>query len=255
MNANEGESERKQITGRAGIVALGTLVSRLLGLGRDIALAALFSRAATDAWLIAWQLPNLLRQIFAEGAVQTAVLPVLSKIKEQEGDEAAARYFRAMRGLSLCLLVLVSLLGVLFAPLLVELFAAGFRDKPGQFARTVQLTRWVFPYIFFMGTAALGVAALNTHRRFVVTSFAPALLNVAFMIAAVALPGLLGAQGEERILAMAFGGLAGGVLQVVAQWPSLRAIGYLTAPSFEWNHPGVGGARAPRPPPHPGLGG
>lgn len=239
MNANEGERERRQITGRAGVVALGTLVSRLLGLGRDMALAALFSRAATDAWLIAWQLPNLLRQVLAEGAVQTAVLPVLSQIKEQQGDEAAERFFRAMRGLSLFLLILVSLLGVLFAPFLVELFASGFRARPGQFERTVSLTRWVFPYIFFMGTAALGVAALNTHRRFVVTSFAPGLLNVSFLVFALTLPGLLGAQGKERILAMAFGGLAGGALQVVAQWPSLKAIGYLRAPSFEWNHPGV----------------
>lgn len=204
-----------------------------------MALAALFSRAATDAWLIAWQLPNLLRQIFAEGAVQTAVLPVLSKIREEQGDEQAERFFRAMRGLSLFLLVLTSLLGVLFAPYLVALFASGFRQQPGQFERAVTLTRWVFPYIFFMGTAALGIAALNTHRRFVVTSFAPGLLNVSFMVFALVLPGVLGAHGKERILAMAFGGLAGGALQVVAQWPSLKAIGYLKPPSFEWNHPGV----------------
>lgn len=239
MNANEGEKERRKITGRAGVVALGTLVSRLLGLGRDMALAALFSRAATDAWLIAWQLPNLLRQVLAEGAVQTAVLPVLSQIKEREGDEAAERFFRAMRGLSLFLLIIVSLLGVLFAPFLVDLFASGFRARPGQFQRTVHLTRWVFPYIFLMGTAALGVAALNTYRRFVVTSFAPGLLNVSFLVFSIALPGWLGAHGHERILAMAFGGLAGGALQVVAQWPSLKAIGYLKPPSLEWNHPGV----------------
>lgn len=239
MNANEGDIERRKITGRAGVVALGTLVSRLLGLGRDMALAALFSRAATDAWLIAWQLPNLLRQVLAEGAVQTAVLPVLSQIKERDGDEAAERFFRAMRGFSLFLLIIVSLVGVLFAPFLVDLFASGFRAREGQFERTVQLTRWVFPYIFLMGTAALGVAALNTYRRFVVTSFAPGLLNVSFLVFALALPGWLGAHGHERILAMAFGGLAGGALQVVAQWPSLKAIGYLKPPSFEWNHPGV----------------
>lgn len=218
---------------------MGTLFSRILGLGRDMALAAFFSRAATDAWLIAWQLPNLLRQLLAEGAVQTAVLPVLSKIRETEGEEAADRFFRAMRGLSLCVLILVSLVGVLFAPQLVSLFASGFRDDPEQFERTVELTRWVFPYIFFMGSTALGVAALNAHRRFVVTSFAPALLNIAFIVAALVLPGLLGARGHERILAMAFGGLAGGALQLVAQWPSLKKIGYLTAPSLQFNHPAV----------------
>jgi hypothetical protein len=97
---------------------------------------------------------------------------VLTEVKEKQGEEAARRAFRAQRGLSLLLLALVSVLGVLTAPWLVELFAGGFKDSPGKFERTVTLTRWVFPYIFFVGSAALGVAALNTERRFVVTSFA-----------------------------------------------------------------------------------
>lgn len=239
MSGNEADIERKRITGRAGIVALGTLFSRILGLARDIALAALFSRSATDAWMIAWQIPNLLRQLLAEGAVQTAVLPVLSQIREQQGEAEAQRFFRAIRGLSLCALILVSLLGTLFAPLLVSLFASGFEARPEQFQTTVELTRWIFPYIFFMGSTALGLAALNTHRRFVVTSFAPALLNVGFLVACIGLPGWLGARGTERIFAMAIGGLAGGVMQLVAQWPSLKKIGYLSRPSFEFNHPGV----------------
>lgn len=236
---NFGDEERKKITGRAGIVAAGTLASRVLGLGRDVALAAVFSRAATDAFFVAFTIPNVLRQLLAEGAVQNAVLPVLAQTKERDGEAAARRFFRAMRGLSLLVLIVVSVLGVVFAPQLVELFAAGFHEQPGQFERTVELTRWVFPYIFFMGTAALGVAALNTHRRFVVTSFAPALLNVAFIAFALLLPGWLGARGHERILAMAFGALVGGALQVVVQWPSLKAIGYLEWPSLEFRHPAV----------------
>lgn len=237
--AIEGDRERKRITGRAAIVAAGTLVSRLLGLGRDLVLAAAFPRAATDAFMVAFQIPNLLRQLLAEGAVQNAVLPVLAQTRETEGEAAAKSYFRAIRGLSLLVLLFVSALGMFFAPELVDLFATGFREQPGQFERTVELTRWVFPYIFFMGTAALGVAALNTHRRFVATSFAPALLNVAFIVFALTLPGYLGARGQEEILAMALGALVGGVLQVVAQWPSLRAIGYFGPPSFDFGHPGV----------------
>lgn len=233
--ASEGERERRRITGRAAVVALGTLASRVLGLGRDLVLAAAFSRAATDAFLIAFQIPNLLRQLLAEGAVQTAVLPVLAKTREQEGEEAARAYFRAIRGLSLVVLAVVTALGMWFASALVDLFAAGFREQPGQHERAVELTRWVFPYIFFMGTTALGVAALNTHKRFVVTSFAPALLNVSFIVFALTLTGWLGAHGYEPILAMAIGALVGGVLQMVAQWPSLRAIGYLELPSFAWN--------------------
>lgn len=155
---------------------------------------------------MAFLLPNVLRQLLAEGAVQTAVLPVLSETREKHGEAEAKRFFRAMRGLSLLILVVVSVAGVLGAPYLVELFAGGYHQYPGQFERTVTLARWVFPYIFFMGTAALGVAALNTYRRFVATSFAPALLNVAFIVFALAL-------------------LAGSVLEATSaswRWPSER---------------------------------
>jgi putative peptidoglycan lipid II flippase len=236
---SDGDKERGRIAGRAGIVGLGTLASRLLGLLRDQVIAAVFSRTVTDAFFVAFLIPNVLRQLLAEGAVQNAVLPVLSEVREREGDAAARRFFRAVRGLSLTLLVIVTALGVAFAPELVALFAAGYRQEPGQFELTVQLTRWVFPYILFMGTAALGIAALNTYHRFVVSSFAPGLLNVAFVVVSLVLPSFLGARGYEPGLALAIAALAGGVLQVVAQWPSLRRIGFLDPPSFEFGHPGV----------------
>ena len=233
------QSEQRKITGRAGVVALGTLLSRVLGLGRDQAIAALFPRPVTDAFFIAFLIPNVLRQLLAEGAVQNAVLPVLAKIRERDGDEAARRFFRAARGLSLSVLLLVSVLGVVFAPSLVTLFAAGYKAYPDQYARTVTLTRWVFPYIFFMGTAALGVAALNTYQRFVATSFAPALLNVSFIALGLGLPAFLGAHGYDPALALAVAVLGGGVMQMLAQWPSLKKIGFFEAPTLELGHPGV----------------
>ena len=235
----DAKSEQKKITGRAGIVALGTLLSRLLGLGRDQAIAALFPRPVTDAFFVAFLIPNVLRQLLAEGAVQNAVLPVLAKTRENDGDEAAKRFFRAARGMSLTVLFVVSVLGVVFAPQLVSLFADGYKGYPGEFERTVRLTRWVFPYIFFMGTAALGVAALNTYQRFVATSFAPGLLNVSFIALALGLPGYLGAHGYDPALALAVAVLAGGVLQMIAQWPSLKKIGFFGSPTFEFGHPGV----------------
>jgi len=234
-----GPSEQRKITGRAGIVALGTLLSRVLGLGRDQAIAALFPRPVTDAFFVAFLIPNVLRQLLAEGAVQNAVLPVLAKIRERDGDDAARLFFRAARGLSLSVLFLVSVLGVVFAPGLVSLFANGYKDYPGEYERTVTLTRWIFPYIFFMGTAALGVAALNTYQRFVATAFAPALLNVSFIALGLGLPGFLGAHGYDPALALAVAVLAGGVLQMVAQWPSLKAIGFFGSPTLELGHPGV----------------
>jgi len=232
-------AEQRQLTKRAGIVAAGTLASRLLGLVRDQTIAAVFPRAVTDAFFVAFTIPNVLRQLLAEGAVQSAVLPVLSKTKEEHGEAEAKRFFRATRGLSLSVLVVTSVLGVILAPQLVQLFAAGYAELPGQTARTVLLTRWVFPYIFFMGTAALGVAALNTHQRFVATSFAPGLLNVSFIVCALTLPGWLMATGYDGALALAAAVLLGGALQVVAQWPSLRAIGYFERPTLELSHPGV----------------
>jgi putative peptidoglycan lipid II flippase len=234
-----GNDEQSAITGRAGIVALGTLASRVLGLGRDLVLAGLYSRGATDAFMVAFTIPNTLRALLAEGAVQTAVLPVLAKTRETEGIDAARRFFAAARGLSLLVLLLVSVAGVLFATPLVDLFAAGYRSEPGQTARTVTLTRWLFPYIFFMGTAALGAAALNASKRFVVTAFAPGLLNVACIAFALGLPGWLAARGEDPILAMAIGVLVGGALQVLAQWPSLAQIGFLGKPRLDLAHPGV----------------
>jgi putative peptidoglycan lipid II flippase len=231
--------ERRRIAKSAGIVASGTLASRLLGLGRDQTIAALFPRAVTDAFFVAFTIPNVLRQLLGEGAVQNAVLPVLVKVKEQGGEREARRFFRAVRGVSLLALVATTALGVGFAPALVNLFAGGYANVTGELERTVLLTRWVFPYILCMGTAALGAAALNTHGRFVATSFAPGLLNVSFIALALVLPPLLGAHGYDRGLALAAGALLGGLLQVIAQWPSLRAIGYLEAPSFELANPHV----------------
>src|SRR5919109_1240574 len=101
----DGDVERGRIAGRAGVVAAGTLFSRVLGLARDLVIAAVFSRAVTDAFFIAFTIPNVLRQLLAEGAVQNAVLPVLAEVKEREGDAGARRFFRAIRGLSLAVLV------------------------------------------------------------------------------------------------------------------------------------------------------
>jgi putative peptidoglycan lipid II flippase len=227
---SEGERERSRLVARAGVVGAGTLASRVLGLLRDMALAAVFDRDATDAWWVAFTIPNALRQLLGEGAVTSAVVPVLSEKLAKEGDEASQRFFARVRGVSLLALVAVSVLGVAYAGPLTELFASGYKARPGQLERTIGLTRVVFPYIFFVGTAALGMAALNAKRRFAVAAFAPGLLNVALLIATFALPGVLLARGIDPVLALAIGALVGGFLQVAAQWPALRAIGFAGMP-------------------------
>jgi len=234
-----GEVERRALAGRAGIVGAGTLVSRLLGLVRDQTLAALFPRGQTDAFWVAFVLPNALRSLLGEGAASSAVVPVLAEVRAAEGEPAAREFFRAVRGVSIIALIVVTVLGMLFAPGLVELFASGLHARPGAFEQTVVLTRWVFPYIFFMGTAALGMAALNTYGRYTAAAFAPALLNVAMIAAALLLTPSFKARGIEPVLVLAVGALGGGVLQVVAQWPSLFRIGFAATPKIDLRHPRV----------------
>jgi putative peptidoglycan lipid II flippase len=231
--------ERSKLVGRASVVGAGTLVSRLLGLGRDMALAAIFTREETDAFFVAFTIPNALRQLLGEGAVSSALVPVLSNKLAQDGDESAKSFFARARGASLLALVVVTVLGMVGARVLADLFANGYRGRPEEFERTVTMTRLVFPYIFFMGTAALGMAALNAKKKFGVAAFAPGLLNVAFLIAAFALPSRLAALGIDRAYAMCFGALLGGALQVIAQWPALRRIGYASRPILDFKDPGV----------------
>jgi putative peptidoglycan lipid II flippase len=165
---------------------------------------------------------------------------VLSK-KLEESDAAAAKFHARVRGLWIVLLLAVTALGMLCARPLSDLFASGYHKNPPQFERTVALTRAVFPYIFFMGMAALGGAALNAKRRFVTSAFAPGLLNVAFLLSAFALPTFLVSRGIDLAMTLAIGALFGGLLQVVAQWPALSRIGFGGRPRFDfWGDRDVG---------------
>jgi len=235
----EGERERRKLAGRAGVVGLGTLASRVLGLGRDMALAAIFGRGETDAFFVAFTIPNALRQLLGEGAVASTVVPVLSAKLATEGEDAAKDFFAKIRGVSLVALTIVTALGVAFAGPLCELFASGYHARAGEFARTVSLTRIVFPYIFFMGTAALGMAALNAKRKFAVAALVPGLLNVAFLVCAFTLPAVLVSHGIDVGQTLAIGALLGGFLQVVAQWPALIGIGYAGRPVIDFKDPAV----------------
>ena len=240
MNAaQEAAAERSKLVRRAGVVGLGTLASRILGLAREIVLAAIFTRDETDAFFVAFTIPNALRQLLAEGTMSSALVPVLSAKLSTEGDEPARAFVQRVRGVSIVALAVVTVLGVVFARELTELFAAGYHDRPGEFERTVSLTRAVFPYIFFMGTAAVGMACLHAKKEFAVASFAPGLLNVAQILAAVGLVPVLAAHGVDPVQALSIGALVGGAGQVVAQWPSLKRLGFLRRPIVDFGDPAV----------------
>ncbi len=233
-HAGKGELAR-----RTGIVAAGTLLSRVLGVARDQVLAATIPLAWSDLFFDAFTIPNALRGLLAEGAVSSALVPVYAEVRRTGGDDAAKRFYAGFRGLMLAVLVLVSLAGVLFARPIATAYGAGFSDDPVRFEAFVTLTRIVFPYILFMGIAALGAGVLNAHGRFAVPAAAPALLNVSFVLAPFVLVPPVVAAGHPPILALGLAALVGGVLQVVVQWPSLRAIGMPSLPRFDLADPHV----------------
>lgn len=225
-----GAAESASIAQRTLVLIFGTLGSRVLGVGRDIVVAASFPTAMTDLWIVAFTLPNLLRSVLGEGAVDKAVMPVLSQVSNRDGKAAARAFYARLSLVWLMLMLAVSALGVVFAPFLAQPFVAG--GDAGDRARLTLLIRVVFPYIGLMGMAALAVGALQYHRRFVVTALSPGLLNVALIAAALFLPRALEGLGWAPILALAIGALVGGLLQVAVLAGALRRIGFLPRPAF-----------------------
>ncbi|WP_084092622.1 murein biosynthesis integral membrane protein MurJ [Andreprevotia lacus] len=213
-----------------------TLVSRVLGLARETIVSSHFGAgAATDAFLTAFRLPNLLRRIFAEGAFSQAFVPILAEYKAQKGEEATRTFVAYVSGMLTLALALVTLLGVLAAPVVVWLTASGFRGDPNKFALTSQMLRIVFPYIFLISLSSLAGAVLNTWNRFSVPAFVPTLLNVAMIVAAL----FAAPYFHPPIVALAWGVLLGGILQLVWQLPHLKQIGMLVLPRINWRDAGV----------------
>ncbi len=220
-------------------MAAGTLASRVLGVLRDLVFAATIPIGWTDLFFDAFTIPNALRGLLAEGAMTSALVPVYAEVRAKEGDEAARRFYAGFRGVMLAILLGVSILGVVFARQIATAYGAGFSDDAERFEAFVSLTRIVFPYILFMGVAALGAGVLNAHGHFAVPAAAPGLLNIAFVLAPFVLVPPLVAAGQPAILALGIAAIVGGVLQVVVQWPSLRAIGMPSLPRWGTSDPHV----------------
>ena len=231
----------------ASVVSLLTLASRITGLVRELLMAAMFGASAlTDAFNVAFRIPNLLRRLFAEGAFSQAFVPVLAGTRAQEGDEATRQLVDQIATVLAWVLLAVCLLGVLGAPLLVYAMAAGLKQSPEGFDAAVVMTRWMFPYIGFMSFVALAAGVLNTWKRFVVPAATPVLLNVAMIAAALWGAPWFGRMGIPPIYAMAGGVLLGGALQLGVQIPALRRIGLWpriglsrAALRAAWAHPGT----------------
>ena len=219
----------------ASIISLFTLLSRITGLVRELLIATMFGASAmTDAFNVAFRLPNFLRRLFAEGAFSQAFVPVLGASKVKNGDEATKILVDCVATVLFWVLVLTCVVGVAAAPILVWVMASGLQQNQQGFDAAVFMARWMFPYIGFMSLVALGAGVLNTYRRFAVPAFTPVLLNMAMILAAWLGAPWFKSMGVQPIYAMAVGVIGGGLLQLGVQMWALHKIGFLPKIRANW---------------------
>lgn len=219
----------------ASTVSLFTLLSRVSGLVRELLIASSFGASAmTDAFNVAFRIPNLFRRLFAEGAFSQAFVPVLAANKAQYGEADTKRLIDRVATLLTWILLLTCAVGVAAAPLLVWAMASGLQQEPRGYAAAVFMTRWMFPYIAFMSLVALSSGVLNTWRRFAVPAATPVLLNVSMIGAAWLGAPWFKTLGIEPVYALGVGVMLGGVLQLGVQVPALLRLGLLPKIRFNW---------------------
>ncbi|MFV0665682.1 murein biosynthesis integral membrane protein MurJ [Denitromonas sp.] len=213
-----------------------TLISRILGFARDFVIARAFGAGvATDAFFVAFRLPNLLRRMFAEGAFSQAFVPILAEYKNRRGESEAHALVSKVATLLGLVVLIISIIGAVAAPLIIYISAPGFAGDADKFALTVELTRITFPYIFFMSLVALSGGVLNTWSRFAIPAFTPVLLNLSFIGMALFAAPLF----DPPVLALAWAVFLGGALQLILQLRPLARIGMLPRFRLDTKDPGV----------------
>jgi putative peptidoglycan lipid II flippase len=224
----------------AGLVGLGTGFSRILGLARDLALAHVFGASHDmDAYTVAFRIPNLLRDLFAEGAMSAAFVPTFTRLLTLDSKAAAWR----LGNLVITALLLVTgalvVLGMVFTRPLLAFAAGGYATVPGKLELAVSLARLMFPFLTLIAIAVGFMGMLNSLRRFFVPAFSPAMFNIGTLATMAVLIPVFRAQGVRPIFAVAIGTLVGGVGQVVVQWPILRREGFRYRPTIEFRDAGL----------------
>ncbi len=226
-----------KLTRAAGVVGFFTLLSRVSGLLRDVVIGFLFgAQGAADAYFVAFRIPNLLRRLTAEGALTVAFIPVFTNYLAKEGKAEAIKVTQIVFTFLAIFLALITILGIIFARPLTHFFAPGFVQEPEKFEMAVSLTRWMFPYIFFVSLVALAMGVLNALRHFMAPAMSPVLFNLCNIICAILFYPLL----DEPILGLAFGVLIGGAAQLLFQIPYLLKQGIRLRFNFNLKHPGLG---------------
>jgi len=213
--------DNADVTHAAGVVSMATLLSRILGYVRDMVMASYFGAGlASDAFIAAFRVPNLLRRLFGEGSLSIAFVPVFAECLSHQGKAEAERLAASALRLVTITLVLVSVAGIVLAPVIVRMLAYGFTSDPEKFALCIHLTRIMMPYILFIGLVAMCMGILNVLGHFAAPALAPTMLNIA-MIGTVVFFAWLSPSQSTRVVGLALGVLIGGVLQLGLQVPFL----------------------------------
>ena len=211
------------------VVGATTLISRITGLVRDVALAQAFGASALqDAFLVAYKIPNFLRRLFAEGSFSQSFVPVISEFRHQRTHEEVRELIAGVAGTLGAILLGVTALGVIGAPLIILLYATGFARDPSKFALTVHMLRWTFPYLFFISLTALFSGVLNSYRRFAMPAFTQVAMNLVMILFAVYFAGRSANPG----VVLAFGVFVAGAIQLAMQLPSVARLGLLSWPRW-----------------------
>jgi len=229
-------TEKGNIARAAGILGSATILSRVMGMVRDMIVSRLFGAGfATDAFFAAFQIPNMLRRFFAEGALTSAFVPIFSETLNRRSEEEARELANTCFSLLTVVMAGVTLAGLLASPVIVGLMFPGFHAEPGKFELTVLLNRVMFPYIFFISLVALCMGILNTVRHFFTPAISTVFLNLSMITAALCLRGFF----TVPVVALAVGVLIGGVIQLLLQLPVLWSKGFAIRPRFDFGHPQV----------------
>jgi putative peptidoglycan lipid II flippase len=213
-----------------------TFLSRILGFARDTLIARMFGAGlATDAFFVAFKIPNLLRRVSAEGAFSQAFVPILAEYKSQRTPAETHALINHVASLMGVFLVLVTIIGMLAAPLIVGITAPGFAKDASKFSLTVELLRITFPYIVFISLVSLAGGVLNTYSKFQIPAFTPVWLNVSFIVAIL----FVAPYFNNAIQVLAWAVFVGGVLQLLFQWPYLHKLGLVPRYELNWQDEGV----------------
>lgn len=233
--------QNEKVLRSAGLVSIAVLASRVTGLLRETVMAGLFGASMSyDAFMLGFRIPNLTRDLFAEGALSSAFVPTFTEYLSKRSKEDAARLANLVATAIVIVVGSFCALGIIFAPQLVDLLASGFRQVPGKFELAVEMTRIMFPFLLLVALAAQAMGVLNACNRFGVPAMSSTFFNLGSVGFGVLLGVVLGPTlGITRIEGMAIGVVLGGLLQLAYQLPSLAHLGFRFRPSMDWSDPGL----------------